>query len=267
MSKSGNGGPLGDYYSAVAAGNVTGRSIMSAMGERINVGTTVAGEDIWRGNDLSNTPAAPASTTSIPDPDPAGEQMTFISESDADNGATATGILTIRIHYIDDAGLEQIHDLIMNGVSGVDTIPTNIRYINDVYALTVGSNGVAAGNIRWYKKGAATIVYGMIAAGGNKSLVPHRMVPAGKTLILKGWHAEEGKGQRVNVRIRSTDMNGILIPGVYCFKDTAFVNQSALGELPLRPKIPALSIVKVSGWAVLAAGDVGCSWWGELIDD
>ncbi len=267
MSKSGSGIKNIDYYSAVADGLIAGRSMMHAMGERINVGTTAAGEDIWRGNDLSSTPASPASTTSIPDPDPAGEQMTFISENDADNGATATGVLSIRIFYLDADGVEQTEDLTMDGVAEVDTIATDIRYINDVCALTVGSNGVAVGNIRWYKKGSNTLVYGMIAAGGNKSLVPHRMVPAGKSLILKGWHTEEGKGQRINVRIRSTDVNGILTPGVYCFKDTAFVDNSATGELKLNEKIPALSIVKVTGWAVVVAGDIGCSWWGELIDD
>ena len=262
----GNGSQNSDYYKNVAAGNVPGSSIMRAIGERINVGTTPAGEDIWRGNDLSSTPAAPGSTTSIPDPSSSGEQMTFISESDADNGATATGVLTLRIFYIDAAGAEQTEDLTMDGVAEVDTIATDIRYINDVCSLTVGSNGVAVGNIRWYRTGTNTRVYGMIAAGGNKSLVPHRMVPAGKALILKGWHAEEGRGQRINVRIRSTDVDGVLAPGVYCFKDTAFVNRSSLGELPLNEKIPALSIVKVSGWAVVVAGDVGCSWWGEVID-
>ena len=266
MSKSGSGFKNIDYYSSVAAGLIPGRSIMRAMGERINVGTTAAGEDIWRGNDLSSTPSLPGSTTSIPDPSPAGEQMTFISESGQD-GPGGIGVRTLRMFYLDFSGAEKTHDLIMGGLSGIDTIPTNIRYVNDVCALTTGSNGVAVGNIRWYKKGSTALVYGMIAAGGNKSLVPHRMVPANKTLILKGWHAEEGKGQRINVRIRSTDDNGNLIPGVYCFKDTAFVNKSPVGELPLNIEIPSLSIVKVSGWAVLAAGDVGCSWWGELIEN
>lgn len=258
---------VGDFIQSVQQGEIPGMKLMHGMGERINVNTTAAGEDVWRGNDLSATPAAPASTTSIPDPAAAGERMTFISESDADNGGTATGVLTIRIFYLDATGVEQTEDLTMNGTTAVNTVATNIRYVNDVCALTVGSGGVAAGNIRWFKFGANTIVYGMIAAGGNKSLVPHRMVPLGKKLYLKGWHTEEARGKRNNVRIRSTDVNGVLTAGVYCFKDSAFVNSSATGELVLTSVVPALSVVKVSSWAVTLGGDIGCSWWGVLVDD
>ncbi len=83
-----------DFKTQVALGNVPGWAIMNAMGESEDMATTATGEDIWRGNDL--TPA-PTSTTTIPTPSPAGEQMTVVSESNADNGATVTGVLTARI--------------------------------------------------------------------------------------------------------------------------------------------------------------------------
>ncbi|GAG86698.1 unnamed protein product, partial [marine sediment metagenome] len=82
--------------------------------------------------------------------------MTFISENNADNGATATGVLTLRMEYLDAAGDEQTEDITMNGTTGVNTTATDIRFINDLYSLTVGSNGVAEGNIRVYKTGADT---------------------------------------------------------------------------------------------------------------
>jgi hypothetical protein len=255
-----------DPQTDTADGKVSGHTIMSAMGERESISTTTQGEDIWRGNELSATPSAPASTTTIPTPAGAGEQMTFISESNADNGATATGVLTLRMEYLDASGDEQTEDITMNGTTGVDTVATDIRFINDLYSLTVGSNGVAEGNIRVYKKTDDTLVYNMIHVGGNKSLVPHRMVPSGKALILKGWHVEEAQNKRVNVRIRSTDMNGLLISGVFCFKGTSYVKQTASGELALNIKIPALSIVKISGWAAIAGAEVGCGWWGILVD-
>ena len=256
---------MGDYYTQVALGNVPGRSIMSAMGERINVGTTAAGEDIWRGNDLSGTPALPASTTDIPVPSDAGEQMTMICENSNDTLA-GTGAQKVRIFYIDDKGEEQTEDLDTAGLSEVDTVATNIRFINDYCAFQTGSVGVSVGNIRFYKKGANTLVYGMIAAGGNKSLVPHRMIPAGKILILKAWHAEEARGKRSNVRIRSTDTQGVLHSGAFCFKGSAFVNASTTGETSIHEKIPSFSIIKVSAWAVALGGDVGCGWWGELVE-
>ncbi len=203
-----------DYYLEVAKGNIEGHSIIAALGERESMGTTVTGEDIWRGT-----------ATTIPTPASGGEQMTVVSDDNADNGASATGV------------------------------------------LTVGSNGVAEGEIIIYKKGAASTIYNMIAEGGNKSLVPHRMVPADKTLILKAWHCEEAQGKRVAFRIRSTDMHGSLIEGVFCFKGTSYIKQGETGELQLNTTIPALSIVKVSGWPDQSGGEGSCGWWGVLVDD
>lgn len=247
-------------------GKRPGRRYMTAFGEREGMGTTVTGEDIWRGNDLSATPSLPDSDTNIPTPAAAGEQMTFISESNADNGATATGVLTLRMEYLDDTGAEQTEDITMNGTTGVNTTATNIRFINDIYTLTVGTNGVAEGNIRVYKTGSAGLVYNMIAVGGNKSIVPHRMVPLGKKLVVTDWNAAEAQGKRIAFRIRSTDMSGVLIPGVFCFKDVLYLNKS-VGRGKPNFVAPALSIVKVSGWPDAASAEGSCSWTGELVDD
>lgn len=252
-----------DYYSRVANGEVAGRSLMSAMGERENLGTTVSGEDLWHGNDL--TPA-PTSTTTIPTPASAGEQMTVVSESGNDISVTGTGVRTLRLHYLDATGAEQTEDIIMNGTTGVNTVATDIRFVQDMYSLTVGTGGVADDHIKIYKTGTVGLVYNMIAQGGNKSMVPHRMVPLAKTLILKSWHAEEAQGKRTSFRLRSTDMYGTLIPDVFCFKANAFLSQTTQ-SLDMSIKIPALSIVKVSGWAVLAGAEASTCWSGELIDD
>lgn len=246
-----------------ALGNVAGRSILSAMGERESMGTTATGEDIWRGNELS---PAPTSTVEIPTPAGAGEQMTVVSESQADNGTSATGILTLRLEYLDASGDEQTEDITLNGTSGVNTVATDIRFVNDMYALTVGSNGVAEDHIKIYKTGTVGLVYNMIHQGGNKSLVPHRMVPNGKRLVLRHWSFNEAQGKRVAFRIRSTDMSGVLSAGVFCFKDTGYVNQNG-GNHELAITIPALSIVKVSGWPDAISAEGSCSWWGILVDD
>jgi len=248
----------------ISIGNVPGQSIMRAFGERESMGTTAQGEDIWRGNDL--TPA-PTSHTSIPVPADAGEQVTFVSESNADNGATATGVLTVRIEYLDNTGAEQTEDVTLNGTTPVNSVATNIRFVNDFYALTVGSNGVAEGHIKIYKTGTVGLVYNMITLGGNKSMVPNRMVPIGKTLVLKEWHASEAQGKRVAFRIRSTDMSGVLLPGVFCFKDVRYLNNSVASDMSVNVSLPALSIIKVSGWPDAISAEVSCSWWGVLIND
>ena len=247
--------PLSDYFLEVAQGNIPGSSIMSAMGERLSMGTTATGEDVWHG-----------AASSVPVPVDAGEQMEVVSD-DAGDASAGTGVQTLRIHYLDASGAEQTEDVTMNGTTPVVMTATNIRFVNDMYALTVGATGVADGDIDIYKQGAAATVYNMILAGGNKSLVPHRMVPVGKTLTLKGWQATEAQGKRVALRIRSTDMFGVLIPGVFCFKGSAFIDNTATGELSLNTTLPALSIVKVSGWPVVGGAEASCSWWGVIVDD
>ena len=193
--------------------------------------------------------------------------MTFISESDADNGATATGILTVKMAYLDANGDEQEEIVTMNGQTEKDTVATDIRFINDIHALTVGAGGVAAGHIRVFKKGANTLVYSMIALGNNRALVPHRMVPRKHALFLQGWHATEAKDQRCTFRIRSTDHHGDRYPGTFIFKDVAYLKAASSGELTIIDIVPALSIVKVSGWVAAALAEGSTAWWGYLVEE
>jgi len=142
------------YYFRTEVGKRTlaGWKPICGMGERESIGTTATGEDVWRGNEL--TPA-PTSTVTVPTPAEAGEQMTIVSEGDADNGATATGALTIRVCYLDAAGAEQEEDVTLDGTTPVNTVATDIRFVNDFHTVTVGSNGVAEGHIKIYKTGTA----------------------------------------------------------------------------------------------------------------
>ncbi len=266
MGAGGTGDPFfnipADFHTEVANGNVPGHTIMSAMGEFESGNVDTDGEDICRWEDVGG-PAR------LPQPADIGEQLTFISSSNADNGATTTGVLTVKMHYLDASGDEQTETVTLNGTTGVDTVATDIRFVQDIYALTVGSNGVAQGNITCYKKGGsiANDLYQFIFLGGNKSLVPHRMIPNGKHLILKGWHAEEAANQRCAFKIRSTDMYGVLVPGVFCFKDVAYMDGSVTAERIMNVNIPSLSVIKVSGWSDQAGTEGSCGWWGVLIDD
>ncbi len=249
------GDGLNTGWSPVTGGNsVIKGTLWNAMGERENAGTTSTGEDIWLGT-----------ATSIPTPADAGEQMYVVSSSANDTSA-GSGVRTIQVNYLDATGNEQTTTVIMNGTTGVRIDPTNARFINDMYTLTVGSNGVAAGDITIYKTGETSTIYNMIALGGNKPLVPHRMVPYGKQLRLVAWHGGCAAADEVSIRIRSTDMNGVLIPGVFCFKGSAFLYRGVTGQLDLGMTVPALSIVKVSAWPVTSGGEFSCGWTGDLTD-
>jgi hypothetical protein len=250
-----------DFYLKVACGKVPGASIMRGLGERIGIGITTNGEDLWRGNDLT-----PLASVIIPTPADVGEQMTIVSES-ANDSSAGTGVRTIEIHYIDATGNAQEETLIMNGLTGVNTVATDIRFINEMHALTIGSGGVADGSIKIAKTGTTTLVYSMIFVGGNQSLVPHRMVPLGKKLIIRNWHAAEAQDKRAIFRLRSTDRDGVRIPNVFTFKDTLFLKSSTLAPSDLYITVPELSIIKVSVWAIQAAGEASCAWTGVLMNN
>ncbi len=241
----------------IAYGLYEGLRWVDALGERESMGTTAAGEDVWKG-----------SATTIPTPVDAGEQMEIVSSSAGDeDGPGGSGIITILLDLILADGTVILETVTMNGNTPVVLANDNVRFVNDMCAVTVGSNGVAVGEITIYKQGSSSTIYSMVAIGNNRAVVPRRMVPINKKLLLTGWHATEAQNKRVAIRLRSTDHDGILYPGVYCFKDTSYLKQSSSGHIPLHELIPALSVVKITGWPVVSGAEVGCSWRGILVDD
>ena len=121
--------PVRDPLLEIVRGLPTGLSIMKGLGERETMGTTASGEDIWRGNELN---PAPTSHLVIPTPAAAGEQMTVVGESVNDSSA-GTGVRSLRLCYLNAAGEEQTEDVTMNGTTGVNTVATDIRFVNDMY--------------------------------------------------------------------------------------------------------------------------------------
>jgi len=258
-----------DYLTRVTMGLIPGHSILRGLGEIDDTTVTVGGEDITRMGELN---PSPTSTTYVPTPDEAGEQMTLVSESTADN-STGSGGATVRVVYIDAAGAEQNEVVTLNGRTGVNTVATDIRFVQELNVVSLGSantSGVAAGPIKIYKTGTTGLVYNMIAATGNMSLVPHRMVPAGKTLHLKMWACTESRGKRTAIRLRA-DCNHLTPPtrqaGVFLFKSTMYLNKMAAGDIDLAYTIPSLSIVKASCFSDQVDADASVHWWGVLIDD
>jgi hypothetical protein len=253
-----------EFKVRVQQGLVPGMSIMSAMGEREQIQTTAAGEDLTRMNELA---VAPTSHLLVPTPSFQGEGMSFKSESTEDTPAGA-GAAEVTIEYIDAAGREQTEVKPTNGTTLVALTATDIRFVNDFYVSALGATnttGVATGRIFIHKTGTAGLVYNMIAAGGNKSLVPHRMVPAGKKLLLQhSVKSEKSGAKRCTVRLRSDcTPSGVRQAGVFLFKSTGMFDGSGV-PFELGDTIPALSVVKASAWASAQPAEAAITWWGYL---
>lgn len=238
-----------------ATGSIITKESFSSIGERSSIGAAITGADLWEG--VAET---------VPVPPAIGEQMTLFSTNDEDGADTQTGVNSVRIEYLDGNGLQQTEDIILTGTTPKNTIATDISFVNDIYALTVGSNGVAVGIIRIHKIASIPTVYNRIDVGGNKSLVSNRKVPSNKTLFITGWMASESKDKDTSFRLRGncTPDGGELVEG-FLFKKT----QKLKGVTPFESINPPIKIcsgalIKVSAWTTGGAGAGSASFNGYL---
>jgi len=160
-----------DYLLSVARGKVSGAQPFGAYGE-ITTGGAASGL-LWP-NGVFTFPAA------------AGVQMRVVSTSAAD-AAAGTGARTIDLHYLDADLAEQVETVTLNGTTPVNTVATNIRFIQCMHLVTFGSGKAAAGNISATNL-AASENYGYIAAGKLRCSSSLRMVPAGKRLMIDSFY-------------------------------------------------------------------------------
>lgn len=233
-----------------------------ASGFRSNVSAAVNGDDIWTGT-----------ATTIPIPPSAGQQMQVVSSSANDTSA-GTGVKTIDMHYIDANGDEKEEHITMNGTTPVVTTATDIRFVQDIHALTVGTNLAAVGTISISQQGAPTTIYSSITPGMNKALNSSRMVPAGKTLIIRSFNASGGNATKVessDIRLRATSHHGTILPvspnPVFILKDNFLSFNTATHrqytETPII--IPSLAVIKCTSFAAVAGSSVQASWFGILV--
>lgn len=247
----------------IARGNISGMKLFSIPGRKNNLSTSVL-------DDLTQVP----STTVLGSP--GGIQLEIVSSSDEDSDtggivAQGSGARTIDIFYLDTAGAEQKETITMDGTNPVDTVATDIDFVQWMHTASVGgnANGTAVGNISLRTTDAAT-TFEYIAAGGNQSLSGRYKVPTGKTGYVTGWQVS-GIAQRIDVRLRATvhRSNRELLPGIFLFQDIAVLKDSTTGwiQFVVPLKMPAGAIIKMSGISENASGDAGGQFDILLVDD
>lgn len=152
----------------IARGNMPGAMHFPSFGDLLTSGA-VTDHLVW-----------PLSGGALAVPDAAGVQMAIVSDS-ADDTAAGTGIRSIEIIYLDSALALQSETVTLNGTTPVNTLATDIRFIECMHLVTAGAGGKAAGNIS--ATNSAT-VYSYIASGKRRCSSSARRVPAGKRLII-----------------------------------------------------------------------------------
>lgn len=111
-----------------------------------------------------------------------------IASASANDAAAGTGARTVRITYLTSTGTGPFTETVtLNGTTYVNTVATNICYIEQIEALTAGSGGTNAGIITLKAAtagGGATI--GTINAGDRQTFWAHHYVPTGKEANITG---------------------------------------------------------------------------------
>jgi len=244
------------YTTAIALGEVEAHSSFRGFGRRDSLATTAGGDDI------SNIAAV---AISFPNQS-VGDQMTIVSDS-ANDAAAGSGARTVKIHYLDASG-NYLHEIVtLNGVTGVNTVATNIRFIQLISVDSVGSfGGKNAGNITIYKLATPATVYLRIVVGDNVSLSSARMVPNGKTFYLTGINASATSSKSVSARLLATcDHAGDYIEGVFQFEEIIECQDSVASlAFAIPRKIPSLAILKGVAVSSQAGGSVSMSYDGWI---
>jgi hypothetical protein len=118
------------------------------------------------------------------------EQLTnaqrSVSSSSASDTSAGTGARTIRITYYDQTMAGPFtEDITLNGTSTVNTVGTNICFIESLRVLTAGSGGNNAGTITLFISTAgAGGTIGTIATNDNQTNWCHHYIAKDKTMFL-----------------------------------------------------------------------------------
>lgn len=158
--------PLADGTEQFANSAVPGAKPVRGFGERTTVGAVIEGM-IW-------------SNGTVYIPPPAGVQPSLVSSS-ANDTAAGTGVRTVDVHYLDALLIPKVETVIMNGVTPVPMVATNVRWIQKLHARTVGSGGSAAGNVQALD-GVNVLQYMQLSDIKSRSSMYR--VPKGKVLFV-----------------------------------------------------------------------------------
>lgn len=242
-----------DYRLMVARGDIAGAEPFGAYGER----DASAGETnrvIWPNGVFTVPPEA-------------GIQME-VSSTSADDAAGGTGIRSVEIHYLDGILTQQYEEVTLNGTTPVNTVATDIRFIQCTHVVTFGSSPEAAGEIS-VQDTTGTTTYSKIAQGDTRCASSARMVPANKVCFVAGatGSATSGTGKaKVKIRLNASEITEqqltyplALIP----FGSISLQDGSEAFNFPLPLRFSEGTVIAMTGTTDKDA-QINGSWYGWI---
>lgn len=108
-----------------------------------------------------------------------------VSSTSALDTSAGTGAQTVTINYLDTSFVSHSETVTLNGITAVNTVGTNIAFIESIVVATVGTLGGNQGTIQVFTltAGGGT-VWGSIAPSDNQTFWAHHYVPTGVTCYI-----------------------------------------------------------------------------------
>jgi hypothetical protein len=252
--------PSSSYYYHIADGRIAGHTPAYVTGSRSGIGATAPGTDLWGGT-ATTCPLMPSAIA-----------LEIISSS-ANDKAGSTGIFSVEVHGLDAAGAMKSETVNMNGAAAVALTGTWTA-INGAHGITVGSAGVAIGDID-VRAVVGAVVYSRIPAGRTMDPRVVFTVPAGKKLFFKGVLisgicTSNNNSARIQIVGNIDPETRDVTPGIFHPLAETWVGQGGNAvQIPLElPQwAPAGSTIKARAIRVSGSGTVDasvtCGGWIE----
>lgn len=178
-----------------------------------------------------------------------------IKSSNAADTAAGTGARTVLITYYTSTGTGPFTEtLTLNGTTGVNTVATDICYIDDMTVLTAGSGGVPAGNITLQSTTAGGgVVIKQIIAGDLQAYDAVRYIATGKTLYITGLSAGHNGttvGSGARYRLRKQTLNNSTALLTQCSDFVRLYGQSSTFARDYTSNIIVTGPAKVELWVL-----------------
>lgn len=161
-----------DTEALLAAGYISGISVVNKFGRNLDVDTGTVPEDIWGGGGVY---------TGFPDSALETISVSSDSASDTSNG---TGARTVRLTGLDTDYNIVSADVTLNGITPVATTQT-FRRVHTAQVLTAGSGGVNVGIITFNHTTTTANVFLQMMPGRNQTNNSAYTIPAGKTGFIR----------------------------------------------------------------------------------
>lgn len=152
----------------ILQGTFTDPRILHRFGNLTSGGTAEVLVSARTYNEQSSQAQRSVKSTSVNDANPAG-----------------SGAKEVRITYLDSNYVLKTEDVLLNGTTAVNTVATDIRFIEDFKVI---KGAAAAGAIEvWSNTGGTGTAICGIGASTESAFLCHHYVPAGKRAYVLSW--------------------------------------------------------------------------------